>query len=87
VLRELAVQQQASPAPLRLALRAGGADRLSLRVLKRRGPPLAQPLLLELPPVLSPSVARRAEEAPAQAGQEAGPLQAPLRAAQFVNLA
>ena len=30
--------------PLRLALQAGGADRLQVRVLKRRGPPLEAPL-------------------------------------------
>ncbi|WP_457329400.1 translesion DNA synthesis-associated protein ImuA [Rhizobacter sp. P5_C2] len=89
VLREMAVQQQASPAPLRLALQAGGADCLSVRVLKRRGPPLAQALLLELPPVLSASATRKARELAAQtvlSGQ--GAAAAPsLRAATFVNLA
>jgi hypothetical protein len=53
VLRELAAQQRPTAAPLRLALRPAGADRLELRLLKRRGPPLDTPLLLELPPVLS----------------------------------
>ena len=47
--------------PLRLALQAGGADRLRLRILKRRGPPLEAPLLIELPPVLSEAARRRAE--------------------------
>ena len=39
VLREMAAQQRPSAAPLRLGLRAGGADVLAVRVLKRRGPP------------------------------------------------
>lgn len=54
VLRGLAQAGQPSPAPLRLALRAAGPDRLAVRVLKRRGPPQAQPLRLQLPPVLPP---------------------------------
>jgi len=83
VLREVAVQQQASPAPLRLALRAGGADQLALRVLKRRGPPLAHELLLALPPVLSATSARKARELAVQPPVAAQP----LRAATFVNLA
>ena len=59
LLRESAAAQQPSAAPLRLALAPGGPDLLSLRVLKRRGPPLAQPLTLALPPVLStPALAR-----------------------------
>lgn len=37
-----------SPAPLRLQL-DGAGDRLALRVLKRRGPHLAQPVLIDLP--------------------------------------
>ena len=53
LLREVAAQQHASAAPLRLLLAAAGPDVLRVAVLKRRGPPLAQPLLLALPPVLS----------------------------------
>ncbi|WP_119355276.1 translesion DNA synthesis-associated protein ImuA, partial [Azohydromonas sediminis] len=53
VLRDLEARLQPSPAPLRLALAAAGADRLAVRVLKRRGPPRAQPLSLVLAPVLS----------------------------------
>jgi protein ImuA len=91
VLREMAAQQRPSAAPLRLALRAGGADVLALRLLKRRGPPLEAPLLLALPPVLS-GVARQR----AQAGVKNGALQRPpetagetagLPAATFINLA
>lgn len=53
VFREWAAQQRPTAAPLRLALRAGGADCLQLQMLKRRGPPLASPIVLSLPPVLS----------------------------------
>src|SRR5437016_3614246 len=53
VLREMAAQQRPTAATLRLALRPGGADSLSVRLLKRRGPPLPAPLSLQLPSVLS----------------------------------
>lgn len=80
VLRELDAARRPSPAPLRLALRPGGPDMLSLQLLKRRGPPLESPLTLELPPVLSPIALQRA-----QAGRVApAPV---LHAATFVNLA
>ena len=50
-------------APLRLALHGSPVpDEIVLHLLKRRGPPLAQPLRLVLPPVLSaPSKARALE--------------------------
>lgn len=54
-LRPWAAQQQASPAPLRLGLRAGPADALEVRVLKRRGRVLEQALLL---PAVRPSALR-----------------------------
>jgi protein ImuA len=60
VLRELAVQQRPTPAPLRLVLRPGGADVLQVHLLKRRGPPLEQPLTLHLPPVLSDALRAQA---------------------------
>jgi len=51
VMRPLAAQHEASPAVLRLALEAGdGADALSVRLLKRRGPPLSTPLMLPARP-------------------------------------
>jgi protein ImuA len=53
LLRDEACRQHASPAPLRLWLQPAGIDELRLQVLKRRGPPLAQPLRLALPAVLS----------------------------------
>ena len=80
VLRELAMAQRPSAAPLRLALRPAGADVLGLRVLKRRGPPLEAPLQLALPPVLSSHAQQRA-----RAGSVV-PVPA-LRAATFVDLA
>jgi len=60
VLRGDEAARQASPAPLRLVLSAAAPDWLRVQVLKRRGPPLAQPLLLELPPVLAAPAAGRA---------------------------
>ena len=82
VLREMAARQRPTAAPLRLALRPAGADRLALQLLKRRGPPLAAPLQITLPPVLASAAVRaRAARPPAAV---AG---APLRAAAFVDLA
>ena len=83
MLREMAAQQHASPAPLRLALRPGGPDVLSLHLIKRRGPPLEAPLQLALPPVLSASARSRA-----LASLDAElPVRASLPAATFINLA
>ncbi len=101
VFCEMSAAQRPTAAPLRLALRAGGAEVLSVRVLKRRGPPLDRPLLLALPPVLSATALQRAAvgaHAPpsADAGADADADTAPqrnestvrqLRAATFVNLA
>ena len=53
VMRPLAAQHEASPAALRLLLESGageGADALTLRLLKRRGPPLTTPLVLPARP-------------------------------------
>lgn len=60
VMRDPDALQRPTAAPLRLGLRSGGADVLSVRVLKRRGPPLEVPLRLALPPVLSPQAQSRA---------------------------
>jgi protein ImuA len=54
VFRDAQARSQPSPAPLRLLLQAAGVDGLSLRLLKRRGPSLAQPLRLALPSALTP---------------------------------
>jgi protein ImuA len=79
VLRELAAAARPTASPLRLSLHAGGADRLRVRILKRRGPPLEAPLQLALPTVLSEAARRRSQSArePARG----------LREAVFVNFA
>ncbi len=78
VMRETAAAGHPSAAPLRLALHAAGPDRLALHLLKRRGPPLAAPIVLALPPVLSDAALERR-----RAGHATEP---PLRAAAFVDL-
>jgi hypothetical protein len=73
LLRDIEARAWPSPAPLRLVLHSAGIDELSLRVLKRRGPALTQPLRLALPPVLAPvlrthaGAARLATEATSRA--------------------
>jgi protein ImuA len=52
LLRPLAEAHQPSAAPLRIELASAGPDRLRLVLLKRRGPPGAEPVELWLPPVL-----------------------------------
>jgi len=79
VMREAAVAGRPTASPLRLGLQAGGADRLQVRVLKRRGPPLEAPLSLELTTVLSAAARRRSGSASERA--------AVLHAATFVNFA
>lgn len=88
VLRETSAAQRPTSAPLRLALRPGGADVLAVRVLKRRGPPLDAPLQLELPPVLSSMALQRARIGPS-AGLPAAANESSLalHAATFINLA
>jgi protein ImuA len=63
VLREVALRDRPSPAPLRLLLHSAGIDELAVRVLKRRGPALARPLRIDLPPVVAPVLKARAEAA------------------------
>lgn len=68
IVRPQAARDTASPAPLRLLLApaAAGEERLRVDILKRRGPPLAAPLALALPPVV-PAPAR----APVRAANDA----------------
>lgn len=61
LFREIEARAKPSAAPLRLLLQGAGIDRLALRLLKRRGPPLARPLVLALPPVLSERLRARGE--------------------------
>jgi cell division inhibitor SulA len=49
LFRHLPAQFEASPSPLRLLLLPRPRQRLSVQLLKRRGPVLAQPLSIELP--------------------------------------
>lgn len=49
LFRELPAQFESSPAPLRLLLLPRPEQRLAVQVLKRRGPLLADPVLIELP--------------------------------------
>ena len=60
LLRELPAQFESSPAPLRLLLLPRPSQRLSVQILKRRGPLLADPLELALPqPPLSLQLRQR----------------------------
>jgi protein ImuA len=52
LLRELSALSRPSPAPLRLVLQASGPDQLAVKLAKRRGPSMVEPLKLALPPVL-----------------------------------
>jgi protein ImuA len=61
LFREIDARLKPSAAPLRLALACAGIDRLAVRVLKRRGPPLTHPLVLSLAPVLTERLRVRAE--------------------------
>lgn len=61
LLRDAALLPRPSVAPLRLLLAPAGPDELCLRIVKRRGPPLAQPLQLALAPVLSAPARARAQ--------------------------
>ena len=54
LFRHAQARSRPSAAPLRLLLQPAGVDGLAVRLLKRRGPPLAQALTLALPAVLAP---------------------------------
>jgi len=72
LLRDAQQRSQPSAAPLRLLLASAGPDLLRVTLLKRRGPPLLQPLTLALPPVLSaPALARARQLAGPAAGEGA----------------
>ena len=72
LLRDAQMRNRPSAAPLRLLLSCAGPDLLRVLLLKRRGPPLAQPLRLALPAVLSaPALARALRGAAAAAAVEA----------------
>jgi protein ImuA len=74
IFRDALARSQPSPASLRLLLQPAGVDGLSVRLLKRRGPPLAQPLRLALPSALTPrqQAQAQADEITRQAAQGSG---------------
>ena len=54
LFRPLTAQFEASPAPLRLLLQARPDQKMAVHILKRRGPVIAQPLIIDLPqPMMS----------------------------------
>lgn len=53
LFRSAAAQFESSPAPLRLLLQPRAGERLSVQLLKRRGPLCAAPLLVNLPQPVS----------------------------------
>ena len=65
IFRDALARGRPSPAPLRLLLQPAGLDGLSVRLLKRRGPLLAQPLRLLLPAVLPVHLPDLADAQPA----------------------
>ena len=65
LFRELPAQFESSPSPLRLLLLPRPGQQLSVQVLKRRGPVLARPVLIDLPQ--PPSVARPGRLVPSAA--------------------
>lgn len=70
-LRTPAARRQASAAPLRLQAEPAAGGQLAVQVFKRRGPPMAAPVLLSLPlaaPLLRRSVAPVPEVTHAVAG-------------------
>lgn len=87
VMREPAAAQRPSAAPLRIGLRVAGPDRLALRLLKRRGPPLESPIVLDLPPVLSATARQRALALVPTAEPLAEVQDRALNTATFINLA
>ncbi len=84
LLRDAQLRSQPSAAPLRLLLASAGPDLLRLTLLKRRGPPPAQPLVLALPAVLSASALARALQ-PAVPVEAAAATAALLAAARWAS--
>ncbi len=76
VFRPLRAQNESSPAPLRLRLEgaAGDAGNLLVHVLKRRGPPLAAPLLLDTRPARLSALLSASRERARRQREELAPL-------------
>jgi len=73
LFRSLAAQFEPSPAPLRLLLLPRPQQRLSVQILKRRGPVLAEPMLLDLPQPLA-AIRLRHRPSPSQVPAQGGSL-------------
>ena len=87
VFRPLRAQNESSPAPLRLRLEGttGDAGNLLLHVLKRRGPPLAAPLLLDTRPARLSALLAASRERARRQREELAPLRAPALNPLLVN--
>lgn len=92
VFRPETVQAESSPAPLRLRLmrvgleESGSAPGLLVDVFKRRGPPLAQPLLLPTLPLRLEALLAASRAQARRRRQAAGPLMpVPVSAPRHVN--
>lgn len=77
LFRPMPAQLQASPAPLRLLLAPRPRQQLSVQVLKRRGPVLERPLLIDLP---QPPSTLQPGRIPAPAQSPGRPTSVPLPA-------
>lgn len=80
VFRTPRAQQESSPAPLRLLLEgwSGEGGNLLLHILKRRGPPLAEPLLLDTRPERLTALLAASRERLRRQREETLPLLLPL---------
>ncbi len=81
VFRPLRAQQESSPAPLRLRLEGAlsEAGNLQVDVFKRRGPPLAAPVLLDTRPARLTALLAASRERARQKREELGTVQPPSR--------
>lgn len=79
VFRPLRAQNESSPAPLRLLLEGAAADagNLLVHVIKRRGPPLASPLLLDTRPARLSALLAASRERARRQREELAPLLLP----------
>lgn len=84
VFRPLRAQLESSPAPLRLLLEGAATEegKLRVHVLKRRGPPLAAPLLLATRPARLSALLAASRERVRRRREEAGVLLPRLQPAQ-----
>jgi len=79
VFRPLRAQQESSPAPLRLLLEGTVSEtgNLLVNVFKRRGPPLASPVLLDTRPARLAALLAASRERARRQREEAAPMRLP----------